>query len=48
MEVVPPFRTEHFRLKIEEYLRTASFKSNLLVLIKKMHALKGKTGIAGN
>ncbi len=27
--------SEHFRLKIEEYLRTASFKSNLLVLIKK-------------
>ena len=26
---------EHFRLKIDKYLRTASFKSNLLVLIKK-------------
>ncbi len=26
---------EHFSLKIEEYLRTASFKSILLVLIKK-------------
>ncbi len=26
---------EHFRLRIEEYLRTASFKSILLVLIKK-------------
>ncbi len=25
----------NFRLKIEEYLRTVSFKSNLLVLIKK-------------
>ena len=26
---------EYFRLKVEEYLRTASFKSYLLVVIKK-------------
>ncbi len=28
---------EHFRLKIEEYLRTASFKSILLVLKKSVY-----------